>query len=168
MTIFGKNGLLYLSIILVIALLAGTAAHAAAGYEAGNGALQVWNEEGQANAPKWVGIWLMILGVSFISGIFFVRRHVIARYVVLGMVANLIIGRILIPTLGIVKLSGLIGLVHVICWGPALTRRPFLEGRSLFAIWLGWITCVIIFSFIFDIRDAVIYLDHLLGIGLLS
>jgi hypothetical protein len=30
------------------------------------------------------------------------------------------------------------------------------------------ITAVIIFSFIFDIPDAAIYLDHMLGIGLIS
>ena len=49
-----------------------------------------------------------------------------------------------------------------------LKRRPFLQGRSPYALWSGAITAVIIFSFIFDIPDAAIYLDHMLGIGLLS
>lgn len=39
---------------------------------------------------------------------------------------------------------------------------------SIYALWSGAITAVIIFSFIFDIPDAAIYLDHMLGIGLIS
>jgi hypothetical protein len=74
--------------------------------------------------------------------------------------------------LGLVPLSGLFSLVHIICWSPALyillTRRPFLKDRSPFTLWSGAITAAIIFSFIFDIPDAVIYLDHMLGIGLVS
>ncbi|MGI9308728.1 MAG: hypothetical protein ACR2P6_05670, partial [Gammaproteobacteria bacterium] len=67
---------------------------------------------------------------------------------------------------------GLFSLVHLICWSPALyvllTRRPFLQERSLFTIWSGAITFCIIFSFVFDIPDAAIYLDHMFGIGLIS
>jgi len=180
MTMITKSVRQYVFFLLVLLGLSNSAgaadltalAQSVQGYEPGNGALQVWNEDGQAAAPAWVRGWLSFLAIAFISGLLFVWKHPIARWVVLGMVANLLIGRGLIPALGIVKLSGLIGVVHVICWSPALyfllKERPFTKGLSPFAIWSGIITFVILFSFIFDIRDAVIYLDHILGIGLLS
>ena len=49
-----------------------------------------------------------------------------------------------------------------------LTRRPFLGERSAYATWSAAATAVILFSFFFDIRDAVIYLDHMSGLNLLA
>ena len=122
--------------------------------------------------PRWVSIWLGILMTTFALGLLFVWRHVEARWVVGGFICMILMtvatGRIL----GLVPLSGLFSLVHLICWSPALyillKRRPFMQDRSLYALWSGAITAVIIFSFIFDIPDAAIYLDHMFGIGLIS
>lgn len=152
--------------------LAGTAsAQAATGYESGHTALQVWNAEGQANAPQWVQIWLMIMLASFALGLLFVWKRVEARWVVGGFITSLLVSGFVIPALGLVSLSGLIALMHLIFWSPALylllKNRPFLQGRSFYALWTGLITAVILFSFIFDIRDAAIYLDHILGVGLI-
>jgi len=103
---------------------------------------------------------------TFISGIFFVKNHVTARWVVGCMVTGMIFGVIAEKAFGVPNYSGFIALVHVVFWSPALyhllTKRPFLGQSSTFTIWSGVITFVICFSFIFDIRDAVIYLDHAL------
>ncbi len=74
---------------------------------------------------------------------------------------------LLTSALGVRPLGGLFALLHIIFWSPALylllSRRPFMQGRSLYAIWSGLMTAVIVFSFAFDVRDAVIYLHHVLA-----
>lgn len=159
--------------LMPAAILSGLLMSASAGaYEPGNQALQLWNDEGIANSPQWVQTWLMIMLGSFALGLLFVWKRVEARWVVGGFIAAILISRLGIPALGIVKLSGLVALVHLIFWSPGLylmlKNRPFLKERSLYAIWSGLITAVILFSFIFDIRDGVIYLDYILGLGLFS
>ncbi|WP_108811322.1 hypothetical protein [Sphingorhabdus sp. Alg231-15] len=172
MITFNKKNHLRLWLLLGLSLVFGTAAQAAADYQPGHTALEVWNAEGQANAPQWVQVWLMIMLASFALGLLFVWKRVEARWVVGGFITAILISRFGIPAMGIVKLSGLVALVHLIFWSPALflllKNRPFLTERSFYALWTGLITAVILFSFIFDIRDAVIYLDHILGIGILS
>lgn len=141
-------------------------------YQSGHQPLELWDEVGRTTMPRWVSIWLGILMTTFALGLFFVWRHVEARWVVGGFVAMMVVTVASGRVFGLLPLSGLFSLVHLICWSPALyvllTRRPFLKDRSLYAVWSGAITAVIIFSFIFDIPDAAIYLDHMLGIGLIS
>lgn len=172
MIAFNMKYHLRLWLLLGLSLAFGTAVHAATGYQPGHTALEVWNAEGQANAPQWVQTWLMIMLASFALGLLFVWKRVEARWVVGGFITAVLISRFAIPAMGIVKLSGLVALVHLIFWSPALylllKNRPFLKERSFYALWSGLITAVILFSFIFDIRDAAIYLDHILGIGVLS
>lgn len=163
---------LFLWLVLGFSLILGTTAHAATGYQSGHTALEVWNAEGQANAPQWVQIWLMIMLASFALGLLFVWKRVEARWVVGGFITSILVSGFVIPALGLVSLSGLIALMHLIFWSPALflllKNRPFMKERSFYAVWSGLITAVILFSFIFDIRDAAIYLDHILGMGIFS
>ena len=141
-------------------------------YQSGHGALQIWDEAAQSAAPQWVQVWLIILIGSFALGLLFVWKRVIARWVVGGFIA--MIGTMIILTgpLGLPSLSGMIALVHIIFWSPALylllTRRPFLKERSFYGAWSALITAVILFSFVFDVRDTAIYLDHILGTGLFA
>lgn len=138
----------------------------AAEYAPGNGALELWNVQAMQNLPLWLTVWLGIMAVSFALGLFFVRRHPIARWVVGGFILGIVFSGPIASAMGIIPLSGFVALVHVVCWSPALyqllSKRPFLNGKSAFAIWSGLITAVILFSFIFDIRDAFIYLGHIL------
>lgn len=133
-------------------------------YQPGHQALQLWNAEARANAPLAVRLWLMIMLASFALGLLFVRRRREARFVVGGILASIAASIILQRGFGVLPLSGMVALMHVIFWSPALylllTRRPFLADRSLYARWSGAMTLVILISFIFDIRDSVIYLDH--------
>jgi len=141
-------------------------------YESGHQPLQIWDNAARASMPTWVSVWLAIMMSTFAIGLFFVWRHAEARWVVGGFIAMILVTVASGRLLGLVPLSGLFSLVHLICWSPALyvllTRKPFLQGRSAYAIWSGAITACIIFSFIFDIPDAAVYLDHMLGIGLIS
>lgn len=172
MTAFNKKNHLRLWLFLGLSLAFGTAVQAATGYQPGHTALEVWNAEGQANAPQWVQIWLMIMLASFALGLLFVWKRVEARWVVGGFITSIAVSGFVIPALGLISLSGLIALMHIVFWSPALylllKNRPFLKERSLYAFWSGLITAVILFSFIFDIRDAAIYLDHILGLGIFS
>ena len=135
-------------------------------YVSGHEALEVWDAQAMNTTPQWVKIWLMIMAVSFATGLLFVWKHPIARWVVGGFIASLIASKMITSVFDVVGLSGFVALMHLIFWSPALyqllSNKPFLKERSAFSIWSGVITFVILFSFIFDIRDAVIYLNHIL------
>lgn len=140
---------------------------------AGNGALELWNAQGIANSPRWVQYWLIIMMGSFAFGLLFVWKRIEARFVVGGLVIGLLFSKFILEALlALAPLSGLVALMHLIFWSPALyvliKNRPFLKEKSFYGYWSGWITLVILFSFIFDIRDAAIYLDYMMGIGILS
>ena len=153
-------------LIILITVSMGDA-DAANEYTKGHGALEVFDSEGMAASPTWVKLWIAFMAATFFAGLFFVRNHPIARWVVGGFVVGFIITS-LAPKLGFIVLSGFIACIHIICWSPALyqllTKHPFLASgdmRSAFTIWSGVMTFVILFSFIFDFRDAYIYLAHI-------
>ncbi len=144
-------------------------AQAPAEYESGHGALQVFDADGRAASPLWVRIWVGFMLATFAAGLIFVWRHPIARWAVGGIVVSFFVTPFLFQALGLPYLSGAIAIGHLLFWSPALAllllRRPFLkadEGRW-FRIWSGTMTAVILFSFIFDIRDAAIYIAHFSG-----
>lgn len=135
-------------------------------YETGHQALQLWNKEAMANAPVGVRLWLLFMLTSFASGLFFIKNHFIARWVVGGFVVSFFCGGLVAKALGLATLSGYVALVHLVCWSPGLylllTRQPFLREQGAYLIWSGLITMVICISFYFDIRDAWIYLNYML------
>ena len=135
-------------------------------YSSGHTALDLWDEEAQGNLPQWITIWLGFMSVVFISGIIFVKNHIEARWLVGGFVAGILFSKLVIPEFGLVPLSGLTSLVHVVFWTPALVvlvkHRPFTKGLSTYNVWAGLATGCILFSFVFDIKDAFIYLNHML------
>lgn len=150
--------------LLLIALLLPLPAMAQE-YSSGHTALQVWNAEAQANLPLWIKVWLVFMGSVFIGGLLFVKNHSEARWLVGGFVGGLLFSKLAIPALGLVPLSGLVALIHLVFWAPALwlmlKNRPFLNTLSPYSVWAGLATACILFSFIFDVRDAVIYVAHL-------
>ena len=132
----------------------------------GNGALQIFDAKGMENSPRWVQIWVYIMLASFVASLFFVRRHVEARWVAGGFFLGMAAMQLLLGYFKIPPYSGLIASFHLVFWLPALhvllRRRPFLKSRSLYSWWTGLITFVIAFSFVFDIRDAFLYWQNLL------
>lgn len=144
----------------------------ATGYESGHQALELFDDEAMSKAPQALRLWLMFMGASFAAGLLFVWRHPIARWVVGGFVLTILSVAVVIPVLGLTTLSGLLALIHLIFWTPGLylllKHRPFLAKLSPYSVWSGVMTLVIAVSFVFDIRDAAIYLDHISGAGFLS
>ena len=139
-------------------------------YEAGHGALQRFGSgAGIAATPLWVQIWLIILGICLLSSLFFVRRHAVARWVLGGIIVSIPLTPILARAMGFPFLGGAIALGHLVFWMPAFVmlvlQRPFLDEQhsKAFRIWSGAMTAAYVFSFIFDIRDTVIYLGHVLA-----
>ncbi|MEO0615734.1 MAG: hypothetical protein AAFY69_06320 [Pseudomonadota bacterium] len=141
-------------------------------YVSGHGALELWDEAARDNVPVWLRVWLRFLILTFAAGLFFVRSRKEARWAVGGLVGVIATATMSQAWTDIVPLSGFIALLHIVFWSPVLyllvTRRPFLKDRSLYGAWSGLLTVVILFSFIFDFRDAAIYLDHVFGLGILS
>ena len=155
-------------IILTIAALAmmSSGSILAATYEHGHNALQVFDQHGMKNTPTWVMAWIAFMMSTFLFGLIFIRQHVIARWVVGGLFMGIIVGLIADKVFDVPPLSGFIALLHVIFWSPGLyllmSKRPFMQAGSAYSRWCAVITAVILFSFLFDIKDASIYLMHLL------
>lgn len=137
-------------------------------YSSGHNALGVWDAEAQANMPQWIKVWLLFMISTFAAGLLFVWKHMEARWLVGGVIAALVFSKFGIPALGWVPLSGLVATVHLVFWSPALflmlKNRPFMQGWTFYNTWAGLATVCILFSFVFDIRDSVIYMAHLLGL----
>jgi|GEM_PF-1126011 len=129
-------------------------------------ALRLFDEEGRANASQAVKIWLNVMTVVLLSSVFFVFHRVEARWILGGVTIMLIFSRIVVPALEIPFLEGLASLTHVILWSPGLfyllRYRTFLKELSIYSVWTGIMTAVILISFFWDIPDSVIYLHHIL------
>lgn len=137
------------------------------GYAAGHGALEVFNDTAMQLTPTWVKAWLAIMLGTFAAGLYFAWKHPLARWAVGGFLVSLTTGSTIFALLGLPFLSGSISIMHVMCWTPALVllvlNRPFLNPAEPkgFRIWSGVMTAVILFSFVFDIKDAAIYINHI-------
>ena len=156
-----------IGVVVALALLCPVSVMAQETIQAGNQALELWNEEGIANSPTWVKYWLGIMMFSFALGLLFIWKRIEARWVVGGLIVGILFSKFILENMmGLLPLSGLVALMHLIFWTPGLylllKNRPFMKEKSFYKYWSGWITLVIIFSFIFDIRDSVIYLHHML------
>lgn len=170
-----KKNAMAAAIVTAAAIMVSVSGVAAEEYSKGHGALQVFDEEGMAASPQWVQMWLFYgLLPTFALGLIFVWWRPIARWVVGGILGSLFLGDVIAGALGVPALGGWIALMHIVFWSPALylllTQRPFLASDEAigFRVWTAAITGVILFSFIFDVRDAAIYLDHIAGLGLVS
>ncbi|MEP0069325.1 hypothetical protein [Pyruvatibacter sp.] len=135
----------------------------------GHGALNVFDGDGIAATPLWLKIWFAIMLGAFATGLVFIRRQPIARWAVGGFLMPFLIAGPIFQALGLPFLGGSIAIAHLVFWTPAfvllLLRRPFLDPDQTrgFKVWSAVMTGVMAFSFIFDIRDAVIYSLHFAG-----
>lgn len=149
--------------IIILGMVLAITVHAN-DYVSGHQALQVWDADAQENLPQWIKIWLLSMMLVFAAGLLFVWRHVEARWLVAGVVLGLLFSKFALPVLGWVPLSGLVALIHLVFWSPALymmlKNRPFMKELSPYAVWSGLATACIIFSFIFDVRDSIKYLMY--------
>ncbi len=130
-------------------------------------ALRLFDEEGRANASNEVKIWLKVMTVMLLSSLLFAYKRVEARWVAGGVILMLIFSRLIVPALEIPFLEGLASLTHVLLWSPGLyfllRRQTFRKEKSIYAVWTGLMTLVILISFVFDIPDSFVYLRHILS-----
>lgn len=151
--------------VFVICLIMASTVALAVEYSSGHGALELFDEKGMADMPPLLHIWVNVMIGVFALGILFVWNYPIASWLVGGFILTVIMVLFVYPVLNIPVLGGLIALTHIVCWSPGLycmlKTRPFFKEVTLYSIWAGVITLVILISFIFDIRDAGIYLAHL-------
>ncbi|MEO1035124.1 MAG: hypothetical protein AAFX44_06140 [Pseudomonadota bacterium] len=154
--------------VVALATVSFSTAHATE-FESGHGALQVFDADGMASMPLWVKVWLAIMLGTFASGLLFVWRQPLARWAVGGILTSFFVTPWIFRALELPYLSGAIAIGHIVFWTPALLllllRRPFSNAREgrWFRAWSGAMTAVILFSFVFDIRDAAIYIEHFAG-----
>ena len=135
-------------------------------YSVGHGALDVFNKDGFLSTPVWVQAWLVILISTFIASTYFAWKHALARWATGGFILSMTMGHTVFGLLGLPFLGGSIAIMHLVCWSPTLffllLKRPFFNNNEQvsFRIWSGSMTGVLIFSFVFDIRDTAIYISH--------
>ena len=137
-------------------------------YPKGHHALEIFDAEGIEATPFGVMVWIVVSTACFLAGLFFIRRHAIARWVVGCYVAGFMFLVFLsVFSLVQLQLAGFLSLNHLIFWSPAfyqlITKRPFMARQiTAFSIWSGIITGVMLISFAFDVPYAFIFLNHIL------
>ncbi len=108
--------------------------------------------------PLWLQIWLMgIMTPLFFVSLFFLRRSFEARFLVGGVVLSHV-------PMGVdlfVVTVGVVGIVHIVCLSPALyvlaKKRPGVDPKSAFGLWVHAMLFVVAVSFAFDFGDALRY-----------
>ena len=126
----------------------------------------MFDADGFKETPVWVQVWIGFMGATFAAGLLFVWKHTLARWAVGGFIASMASGQFTFALLGLPFLAGSISIMHIVCWTPALIlmliKRPFFNQKvpMKFRIWSGIMTGVIVFSFVFDVKDALIYINH--------
>ena len=136
-------------------------------YPSGAGALEVFDGAARAAVPVPLKIWLMVLLGTFAASIIFVWKKPVARWALGGLIFAMFVGPKIITALGWPMLGGGIALSHIVCWTPVLIvllwKRPFMNSEEWlpYRIWSALLLAVIIISFVFDIRDAWIYVNHI-------
>jgi len=121
-------------------------------------ALQEWNMETRLGAPLALKIWLGSMLVANLASVFFLRRHVPARWVLGAFVVSHLWITYAEATGAFVVYGGMVSLGHIIFWTPAilslLRHRDQIVLPSRYGIW----ACIMLgfygISLIFDVRDA--------------
>ncbi len=109
--------------------------------------------------PLWLRVWLMwILFPAFIASLAFVHRSNGARLAAVGFILSHVPMFVQMFEVTV----GVVGILHVLCWGPALyvlaKERESIEWKSLYGLWVHWILIVLAVSITFDFRDAVLFI----------
>jgi len=117
-----------------------------------------WDHTSVWGTPLWLRVWLLgVLFPTFLASLCFVRRSREARFAAGGFVLSHV------PmAAGLFEVTvGAVGLIHLVCWTPALVllarRRPSVDAKTPFGLWVYAMLAVITISLAFDLRDALGY-----------
>ncbi|MEP3480709.1 MAG: hypothetical protein ABJZ55_15770 [Fuerstiella sp.] len=153
-------------LVAAIVMVVACGEASAADYPSGAGALEQFDAEARAALPPMMKGWLMLLLGTFAASVVFAWKKVEARWALLGLLLAMLAGPAFYSAVGWPMLGGAIALSHLVCWTPVLVvlalRRPFAkrEHGKLYRGWSAILLTVIAISFVFDVRDAWIYLQH--------
>ena len=129
--------------------------------------LLIWDNAARTSLPLWLALWLLLVVLSFLSSLFFVRRHWAARIAIGGFALSHVLV-VLIELGGVATLrTGLVSVTHVIGWAPVwivLARElPAAKRDSRYGTWCRVLLAVISVCLIFDFRDAGMYVYYQLA-----
>lgn len=109
-------------------------------------------------ATPIIQMWLFWIMAIFVISILFIWKHKAARFVLAAIVLTLPIALVIFK---ITKAVHLIGIAHIIVWGPLafyLIKNEVMGGRfevkSLYGIWMILLLSTIVISLLFDVRDV--------------
>lgn len=132
----------------------------------GLSALDSWDSAAREALPLHIKIWLGLQMLNNIASLFFVKNHIGARWWFAGVFTSHAI-TFAMAAAGWVVLAGQVSLTHILCWTPGAImlwrNRGAIRWPSAFAVWIGLVGVFYVGSMIVDVRDAGIYLGHLLG-----
>lgn len=106
--------------------------------------------------PLWLQIWLMaVMTPMFFVSFFFLHYSNEARALVTGVIISHIPMAVdLFPVT-----VGAVGIIHTLSLSPAfyllIKKRPKLELKSAFGLWIHAMLFVLAVSLAFDLRDAI-------------
>lgn len=131
-------------------------------------ALDLWDHASRLALATPVKIWLGLMMLTNIAALAFVKKHVAARWVFAGFFLSHFTG-ILILMLGKTLLAGQVSLLHVIFWTPGmialLRNRRDIKIPSAYGIWALLSLTFYFVSMVFDIPDALTFIQHLTTSG---
>ena len=126
-------------------------------------ALEDWNMEARRNMPLVMKLWLGAMLVTNLAAVFFVSKHVAARWVLGAWLFSHAWIAILEGTGAYTVQGGLVSLGHIIVWAPAIYAlyryRSEIQLPSAYGIWASLMLFFYGVSLIFDVRDAFIWLS---------
>ena len=129
----------------------------ALGLDAGLTPSSPWSGQ-VSEVPTWLAIWLMgVLFPTFLASLFFVHRSWEARAAAAGFILSHV--PMMVHMFDVTV--GVVGLMHLVCWSPALyllvKKQPQVEPKSAFGFWVHAMIFVLSLSLVFDLRDALRY-----------
>lgn len=130
--------------------------------------LEVWDHAARTSLPVWLMAWLGLLVVTFLGSLAFVRHHAAARWVLGGFVLSHAIVAI-VEGAGLATMrTGLVSVTHVLGWTLSavalIGALPGTDPRTPYGIWCRVLLAIIAIAFVFDVRDAALYLYYQ-GVG---
>ncbi|MEO0962193.1 MAG: hypothetical protein AAFY01_07185 [Pseudomonadota bacterium] len=145
--------------LVVLAATAIPVSQAAASY-----ALEPWNMDTRVDLPIGLKVWLLgVLLPTFLASVFFVKKHMAARWVLGGFFCSHLWLTIVEVTGAFTVQGGLVSLGHIVFWSPAFyalyRHRAEINLPSAYGIWACMMSLVFAVSMIFDIRDAAIWIS---------
>ena len=130
-----------------------------------NGA-RIWNNQARLSLSKGLYAWLALLVCTCLASVFFVRDHIPARFVLGGfIVSHLIVFTLPAITRKPLRI-GMVGWLHIICWGPGWflvlvesTGSTAAPQQDYYFLWgnTWWVLCW--FSFCFDLHNGWAWLE---------